>query len=1017
MAARWRLGAGSTSTIRTRIQWLVVACTVPLSVAAVVLLVLSFQRGREAMLNANLQIARSLVQAVDQEIDATIDVLQTLATSTSIDDGDFRRFQAQERETLKHVSADNIVLFDAELQGLASAAHDWGVALPKVRHDRLPQVLGTGRPAVSDLFVGEVSKKNQIAVAVPVLRNGHTVGRLEMVFGLKRFADVLARQRLAPRWTGALLDRAGVIVARTHAAETFIGKLGAQDLQEGIKRGEAEGSFEGRTVEGSDVYTAFSRAGKYGWTAAIGVPVRDLHMQLRRSLWLYSGSAIVLLAAGLLLARRIGHGISSPIQALVKPALAIGRGEAAAVADSSLHEASELGRALQQAQQLLTERARARENAEAAVRASQSRLTMALETAEIGDWDIDLSSGAIRHSLQHDRCYGYTEAATDWSADRFFECIHPDDRERIRRAVQQTTRQKLPWQEDFCVIWPDGSTHWLTSRGAFLSKPGESGFIVGVVIDITERKQAEELRVHSVRLEAQNRQIQEANRLKGEFLANMSHELRTPLNAVIGFAEILRVGEVRLPETKRAEYLGHIAASGRHLLRLINDVLDLSKVESGKFDLVPEPLQLAQLVREVTAVLQPEAARKAVQVSVQVDPTLTDLVLDPARLKQMLYNLLSNAIKFTGKGGHVALCARPEGEQHLRIEVEDDGIGIAAEDLPKLFRQFQQLRSGMAKPYSGTGLGLALTRHLAELHGGSAGARSTPGVGSVFHLLLPRRLSATTPARRLLANQPAGLSDDAPTVLVIEDDGSDQAHLMQILHTAGYRVELAATAERALQLAGARRYDAITLDLLLPDRSGLEVLNELRGGTGPNRDVPVVVVTVVSETSALAGFTISDVLAKPIRAHEVQSALRRLGMAGVAAANVLVVDDDPGALELMAATLQTLGIAARVASNGMQALEMIEQQPPDALILDLVMPGMNGFDLLHALRHRPRFSQLPVFVWTSMQLSADERATLKRSAHTVVGKASDGLDTLVEQLRAWQGQSQQQEPPGAKGAP
>jgi CheY-like chemotaxis protein len=250
------------------------------------------------------------------------------------------------------------------------------------------------------------------------------------------------------------------------------------------------------------------------------------------------------------------------------------------------------------------------------------------------------------------------------------------------------------------------------------------------------------------------------------------------------------------------------------------------------------------------------------------------------------------------------------------------------------------------------------------------------------------------------APQGAAAMAAAPLVLVIEDDDSDQAQLTRILHSAGYQVEVATNAEQALQMASARRYDAITLDLLLPDRSGLEVLNALRNG-GPNRDVPVVVITVVTETSALAGFAVNDVLTKPIRPHEVKSALQRLGGAEQPA-NVLVVDDDPASLELMVATLHTLGIGARVASSGAQALELIEQRRPDALILDLVMPGLNGFDLLHTLRRTPGLKHLPVFVWTSVELKADEMAALEASAQAVVGKAGGGLDTLVEQLRAWQ---------------
>ena len=997
LTALWPFGAGSPSTIRTRIQWLVVACAVPVALLAVVLVFDSYRRARDTLVQANVLDTRALVQAVDHELDSTIQVLQTLATAASIDDGNFQRFHARSRDVLKHVAADNIVLFDTELNGLSSAAHEWGTPLPKMQHDRFPQVLRDLKPAVSDSFMGQVSKKQQIAVAVPVIRGGQAVGRLEMVFTLARFADVLSRRTLPEAWTGAILDSKGVIVARSREAQSFVGKPGGLNLQDSIRRNVPEGSFEGRTVEGTPVVTSFSRNGKYGWVAAIGVPQSELHAQLERSLWITAACALVLLAIGLLLARAIGHRIAAPIQALVEPALRVGRGETVEVVESPLHEAHELGRALQQAQQLLRQREQARQDAEASMRDSQSRLKIALEEAQIGDWDIDLSTGVTRHSMQHDRCYGYAEPIVGWNTERFIAAMHPDDRARMQRSIDLAVQQRLPWQEEFRVVWPDGSVHHLSSRCVFLGDA--PGFIVGVVMDITARKQAEELRLHSVRLQAENRQIQEANRLKSEFLANMSHELRTPLNAVIGFAEILR-GNATLPETKRNEYLNHIAASGRHLLRLINDVLDLSKVESGKFDLAPEPLRLATVVQEVVAVLQPEAVRKGVQVGTQVDAALGEVALDPARLKQMLYNLLSNAIKFTDSGGRVSVRALPEGPEQMRIEVEDTGIGIAADDLPKLFRQFQQVHTGMAKNYGGTGLGLVLTRHLAELHGGAVGVRSTPGVGSVFHLILPRRVSGAMPREPQRPLQAPSAMSDAPTVLVIEDDSADQAQLTRILHTAGYRVEVAGTAERALQLTNERRYDAITLDLLLPDRSGLEVLNALRS-SGPNRSAPVVVITVVTETSALAGFAVNDVLTKPIRPHEVKTALQRLGGPDNTP-SVLVVDDDPGTLELMVATLQTLGIAARTATSGTQALEMIEQQSPDALILDLVMPGLNGFDLLHALRRQMRFRHLPVFVWTSMQLQAHELAVLKASARAVVGKSGGGLDTLVEQLRAWQ---------------
>ena len=253
-----------------------------------------------------------------------------------------------------------------------------------------------------------------------------------------------------------------------------------------------------------------------------------------------------------------------------------------------------------------------------------------------------------------------------------------------------------------------------------------------------QRRQADAARIRALTLEGENRQIQEASRLKSQFLANMSHELRTPLNAIIGFADLLHSGAVRPEAPEHQVFLGHIRTSGRHLLQLINNVLDLSKVEAGKFEFFPEPLNLPVLVAEVIEILHTDIQRNRLQVSTDFEPSLVGLVLDPVRLKQVLYNYLSNAIKFTPEGGRITVRARAQGAGHFRLEVEDTGIGIASTDLPRLFTEYQQLDAGYAKRYQGAGLGLALVRHLVQAQGGSVGVCSTPGSGSVFHLVLSR---------------------------------------------------------------------------------------------------------------------------------------------------------------------------------------------------------------------------------------------------------------------------------------
>ncbi|CAN5237249.1 hypothetical protein BH11PSE10_BH11PSE10_01240 [soil metagenome] len=520
------------------------------------------------------------------------------------------------------------------------------------------------------------------------------------------------------------------------------------------------------------------------------------------------------------------------------------------------------------------------------------------------------------------------------------------------------------------------------------------GRIVGaskIIRDASQRRAAENARLIAQRLEAENRQIQEASRMKSQFLANMSHELRTPLNAIIGFADLMYAGAVPPASDKHHQFLGHIASSGRHLLQLINDVLDLSKVESGKFEFHPEPVNLAELVQQVIAVLHTAVQHKTIQLSAEVDAGLGLLTLDPARLKQVLYNYLSNAIKFTPDGGRVLVRALADGPEYLRIEVEDTGIGIAAEDISRLFTEFQQLDAGYSKRHQGTGLGLALTRRLVEAQGGSVGVRSVPGLGSVFHLLLPRHGGATLPL-------------DSGRMLVITNDLPRQDLLIQTMTVAGVRADGASTGEQAVNQARDQAYDAITLDLHKPDVISLRVLAEIRSQDGISSAAPVVSVTMPVDTGgagAAATFAITDVLSKPLHTTEVLQAMQRLNLPLTPACRVLVVDDDPLALDLMHSTLFGIGITAVCVAGGRAALAEISRQPPDAIILDLMMPEFDGFAVLDALRQLPAGRDIPVFIWTSLMLSDDEYALLASSAREILSKGGGDFARMLESLQRW----------------
>jgi len=392
------------------------------------------------------------------------------------------------------------------------------------------------------------------------------------------------------------------------------------------------------------------------------------------------------------------------------------------------------------------------------------------------------------------------------------------------------------------------------------------------IIDLRERRKLEEIRQRTIELELQNRRIQEANRLKSEFLANMSHELRTPLNAIIGFSELLHDGQVPPSSPEHHEFLGDILTSGKHLLQLINDVLDLAKVEAGKLDFRAEKVELAKLVNEVVSITRTTAAQKRINVDAMVASELVDIVIDPSRFKQVAYNFLSNALKFTPEQGRVMVRCLADSPETFRLEVEDTGVGIAPADLGRLFVEFQQLEQGAAKRHQGTGLGLALSRRLVEAQGGSVGVRSTPNVGSTFHAVLPRQCAIAPAAPRTVTPRSR---TGTRTILIVEDDDRDRELIASTLAGVGYGFEIARTGKDALARCQERPFDAVTLDLLLPDMSGLDVLDTLRVG-GWLRDTPVIVVTIVPDVKT--AMSVSEILRKPLDGGALLSALDRAGV-------------------------------------------------------------------------------------------------------------------------------------------
>jgi DNA-binding response OmpR family regulator/nitrogen-specific signal transduction histidine kinase len=509
-----------------------------------------------------------------------------------------------------------------------------------------------------------------------------------------------------------------------------------------------------------------------------------------------------------------------------------------------------------------------------------------------------------------------------------------------------------------------------------------------------------QLQRKNLELEEQNQRVQQANRLKSEFLANMSHELRTPLNSIIGFSEILLDGKVGAISLEQKDCIGNVLTSGRHLLQLINDVLDLSKVESGKMEFFPEPIDPKVLVHQIREILRTLVARKRLHIEIDVDPALVEIVLDPSKLKQVLFNYLSNAIKFTKEDGRVTVAMRPDGSDFFVLEVSDTGIGIKPEDMTRLFVEFQQLEGSSSKKYQGTGLGLALTKRIVETQGGAVGVRSVFGDGSTFFARLPRMHKvAASPINSAVSQNKQDFDPRRHAVLVIEDNASDRSWIVANLGRAGYTAQAASTGAAAIRLLESRRFDAITLDLLLPDMTGWEILRRIRENSA-TQEVPVVIVTVLADEGVGVGFSISGFIEKPVDYEVLFNTLKRAGVMPTGNPTVLLVDDDKTDLEFYETALQEGGFTISAHSNANEALLAADKKLPDVLVLDLAMPDIDGFEFMRRFREIDGAKTVPVIVLTAKDVSRKELEAIAATARLVVQKGSSSVQALLAEVKA-----------------
>ena len=495
-------------------------------------------------------------------------------------------------------------------------------------------------------------------------------------------------------------------------------------------------------------------------------------------------------------------------------------------------------------------------------------------------------------------------------------------------------------------------------------------------------------------------EAERANRAKSRFLASMSHELRTPLNAIIGFSELLSdEGSERFDAVTRGRFLGQIHSSGKHLLQLINDILDLSKVEAGQMELHLQPMLVADSVGEVLATVEPLARAKGIALDSESDPSM-QLVADAAKVRQMLLNLASNAIKFTPAGGRVSIRSRRTASW-VEIAVIDTGIGIAEADLPRLFGEFQQLDPGPGRRQEGTGLGLALTKHLAALHGGNIGVESDVGKGTTFTIRLPAQAVAPrdSPVRKPDRTPQAEVG--RPLVLVVDDNPQAAEILGRHLEVGGFRMEIARNGTDALRMARELKPVAVTLDILLPEIDGWEVLTRLKQDES-TRNIPVVVVSVVDNPALGRALGAIDYFVKPVDGRALLSRLDQFTFTTRVKreeVRVLVVDDEQSNLDLIEALLKPAGFTVLRANGGQEGIEMAKSRLPNLILLDLVMPGVSGFEVVEQLRAEDQTRTIPIMVLTAKILTADDKRSLNGNVAAIFQRNSVAGAELIEWLR------------------